>query len=130
MPESEVLAGDYALGDELVIPAGGGAAAARRRAAFEPLRFLSLASAGLLEKPSDSLPWAAMAELQGRLTGDRIALARSSNGAFDFFPHLRQINDAIQLARCLPIGQIKKEQVKGASFQDTPRRAFDVLLSS
>lgn len=67
MPESEVLAGDYALGDELVIPTGGGAAAARRRAAFEPLRFLSLASAGLLEKPSDSLPWAAMAELQGVL---------------------------------------------------------------
>ena len=50
----QIAAGDWALGQDFVMPAGAGAAAVARRQMLAPTRFVSLVNASMLEAAGDS----------------------------------------------------------------------------
>ena len=65
--EAEVLALDISEGAPFTIPNGQGAQAAQARAALTPIRFFNLATIAVMERPGDTMPWNALAVLQGIL---------------------------------------------------------------
>ena len=65
--EAEVVAADISEGAPFAIPNGQGAQAAQVRAALIPIRFFNLATIAVMERPGDTMPWNALAVLQGIL---------------------------------------------------------------
>ena len=76
--EAVVLAVDVSEGALFTIPNGQGAQAAHVRAELTPIRFMSLATVALLERPGDPMPWSALAVLQGIL-GNVFTVAARTN---------------------------------------------------
>ena len=65
--EADVVAGDYSEGAQFIIPQGQGAQAQQVRALLQPIRFIGMATVALLEQPRETMPWSAVAALQGIL---------------------------------------------------------------
>lgn len=71
-----VVAADWQLTADFVIPAGAGAAATARRAIMAPMRYLHLVSAFALESPGSEEPWQRLCDLVSYLGNCCTAVAR------------------------------------------------------
>ena len=89
----QIAAGDWALGQDFVMPAGAGAAAAARRLMLAPTRFVSLVNASMLEASGDS-PLQLMIELMGVL-GPCLTQASREQEASTFQVAARELRDAM-----------------------------------
>ena len=74
----EIVAADWLLTPDFVVPAGAGAAAAARRAVMAPMRYLHLVSAYSLEA-AGPVPYLRVAELAGYLRGCATVAAREDD---------------------------------------------------